>query len=196
MPDLRTHQWPRLADHWHIPERACPPATLDTALEVLLNPAFSYNPSTQGAITSLSASVDKNLSVNIALTGGGNTFHPTILQGGVLYVASVSGPGLNCPTGACATGYQQHRVQSHGGRLPVVRRGDQHVRHGTPNFAGGPMEFGLTQIFGAGAAEVIIADYANLAIAINAPEPASLALLGISLLGLVAVRWRIVGCGC
>src|SRR5277367_4913611 len=72
------------------PNAPVPPATLDTALEVLLNPAFSYNPSTQGAITSLSASVDKNLSVNIALTGGGNTFHPTILQGGVLYVASIS----------------------------------------------------------------------------------------------------------
>ena len=58
----------------------------------------------------------------------------------------------------------------------------------TPNFAGDPMEFGLTQIFGAGAAEVIIADYADLRIAINAPEPATLAVLGVGLLGLVAVR--------
>ena len=84
---------------------APPTGDLYTAVEALLNPSFTYTPSTQGAIASLSASVDKNLSVNIALTGGGNTFHPTIEQDGVLYVASIAGPGLNCPTGACATGY-------------------------------------------------------------------------------------------
>jgi hypothetical protein len=41
---------------------APPPPDLFTAVEVLINNAFLYTPSVQGAITSLSASVDKNLS--------------------------------------------------------------------------------------------------------------------------------------
>jgi hypothetical protein len=52
------------------------------------------------------------------------------------------------------------------------------------------MLFGLTQIFGGGAAEIIIADYDNLSIAINAPEPATFTVLGVGLLGLPAVRRR------
>ena len=85
------------------PNAPVPPSTVDTALAVLLNNSFIYTPSVEGAITSLSASVDRNLSVNIALTGGGNSFHPTFLQDGVLYLASISASGLNCPSGACAT---------------------------------------------------------------------------------------------
>jgi hypothetical protein len=69
---------------------------------------------------------------------------------------------------------------------------------GTPNFAGDSMEFGLTQIFGAGAAEVIIADYDNLNISINGgnggggpiPEPTSMALLLSGMIGLYATRRR------
>jgi hypothetical protein len=129
-----------------------PLGTLDTAVEVLLNPSFTYTPSVQGAITSLS--VDKNLSVNIALTGGGNTFHPTIEQGGVLYVASVSGPGLNCPTGACATGYNIIASSLTAASFLSFDAATNTFGTGTPNFAGGPMEFGLTQIFGAGAAVI------------------------------------------
>jgi hypothetical protein len=49
------------------PNAPAAPGDLNTAVEVLTNPNFTYTPLIQGAITSLSASVDKNLSVNIAL---------------------------------------------------------------------------------------------------------------------------------
>jgi hypothetical protein len=169
------------------------PGDLNTTVEVLTNPNFTYSPSVQGAITSLSASVDKDLSVNIALTGGGNSFHPTILQDGVLYVASISGPALNCPTAACATGYSTIAAGLTAADFLSFDAATDTFGTATPNFAGDAMQFGLTQIFGAGAAEVIIADYADLNISINAvpaPEPATLAVIGVGLLGLVAARRR------
>jgi hypothetical protein len=52
------------------------------------------------------------------------------------------------------------------------------------------MLFGLTQIFGVGITETIEADYDNLSFAINVPvpEPASIVLLGVGLVGVLAVR--------
>ena len=128
---------------------APPPSGVDTAVAVFMNTSFTYNPTTQGAITNLSASVDKNLLVNFNGTGFGNTFRPTILQGGVFYVAPISGPALNCPP--CSTGFNNigSSLTSTDFTSFDPATNTSGVAH--PNFASGVMEFGLTQVFGAGA---------------------------------------------
>jgi PEP-CTERM motif len=169
------------------------PPDIFTTVEVLLNPSFVYTPSTEGAITNLTASVDKNLSVNIVLTGAGNTFHPTIEQDGILYVASISGPKLNNPPGS--TGYNIIGADLTAANFLQFDPTTDTFGTGTPNFNGDPVEFGLTQIFGAGSAEIITADYANLSFAINGgagtvPEPSTWAMMLIGFVGLGFAGYR------
>ena len=69
----------------------------DNVSQVLVNSTFTYNPSTQGAIVDIDASVFKAISSNInggTTTEFGNSFHPTIEQDGVFYIASIAGPGF------------------------------------------------------------------------------------------------------
>src|SRR5579871_3002142 len=60
-----------------------------------VNNTFSYNPSTQGPLASIAASVDKDLSFNVtSTTAFGNTFRPLIEQDGNFCLAAIAGPGL------------------------------------------------------------------------------------------------------
>lgn len=66
-----------------------------------INKNFAYNPVAAGAVASISVSVDKDLSTLDRLVGFGDTFYPTIVQGGNVYMATIRGPLL---TGT-STGY-------------------------------------------------------------------------------------------
>ena len=63
----------------------------------LVNTTFVYNPKTQGAITSIDASIDKDLSYSqstpLTITSG-NNFRPLVEQDGVFYLAQIPGPNL------------------------------------------------------------------------------------------------------
>ena len=173
-----------------------PSPAFDVAEQAYVNTGFSYNPGTQGPITSLFASVDKNLSVNLPSgpTPYSNTFHPTIEQNGIFYLASIPGPSLLLNNGVGGqTGYN---TISGGLTAADFTEFDftTGVSDGThPDFAGAPMVFGLTQVFSAnsgGPTEIAMGQYDNLRFAINAPEPASLGLLGVGVLGLGLARRR------
>jgi hypothetical protein len=161
-----------------------------TIQEGLLNNNFTYNPGTQGAILSITASVDKNVIATVL--GGSNTFHPVIEQGGNYYVASIPGPTItSSPTG----------FELISGSLTAASFEEYNFATGTftnvdPNFNAGPIIFGLAQISGNGSGlESLTAIYDNLSFDITsarvtAPEPSSLPLLAVGLVGVLALSRR------
>ena len=161
----------------------------------LANTTFTYDPLTQGAITSIDASVMKDLIGTFTSTGPGtfgNTFRPTILQDGVYYMAVIPGPGAS--SAPFDTGFNllaQTGLQASDFLSYDFTTGTQGASH--PDFAGDPLLLGLSQITSLGGfAGHVIAQYQDLSFDIHTvPEPSSLALGGLGLFGALTVKvWR------
>ena len=171
-----------------------------------VNNLFTYDPGTQGAISSIDAQVDKNLLIDVGNTNGfgigttfGNTFRPLISQGGLYYLAAIAGPTLPGPTSSgpysMSTGYN---TLSQAGLLATnftqydFATGVFGIAH--PNFAAGVLSFGLGQISSVGTGftnTTTTAQYDNLRINVTSvPEPGTLALFGFGLAGVFAMRRR------
>jgi hypothetical protein len=164
------------------------PANSSTADTGILNTTFTYDPATQGAITSISASVDKDLSITPTPTAqGGNTFRPMVEQGGVDYVAAIPGPPI--PLGDNTTGYNTLSNSS----LTASDFTEFNFTTGVagtshPNFDGSTITFGIAQESGVapGQTEFIqTVDYDNLTFSIaGVPEPATWAMMLLGFFGL------------
>lgn len=159
----------------------------DTDMEIgYLNNGFVYDPSTSGAITSLFVSADNDTTITLNGLSIEDIFEPLIEQDGNYYVY----------TGLFTTSNGDFQTLS--GTLSASDFAQFNPTTGAsnpssnPNFSGDPITFGLVIQGGSialpGNNQTSV--YNNLEFAVNAPEPATLPLIGAALAGLALLRQR------
>src|ERR1700732_4297650 len=144
-----------------------------------MNTTFAYDPSSQGAITSINASADKFYAA--PFTFNANFFRPLISQGGNFYLATISGSVAEGVWNSFSqTGLAANDFVLFDFTTGTFNNSDH------PDFSSGPMELGLasrlTSNFDAYMADI---RYDNFRLNIQSvPEPPSALLLlsGMSLL--------------
>jgi hypothetical protein len=166
------------------------PGTIEVE-EGVINSTFSYDPATQGDILSLSASADKDFTVNIDL-GFNNTFRPLIEQDGNFYTTAIGGPPL---IGPGTTGYNTLSATGlTANNFVQVNPLTGAIGTANPNFDGDTMEFGILQLLGPSGIDstTVTTDYDNLSIVLTTqtPEPASIWTMLGGLLALGGIIWR------
>jgi len=186
------------------------PSNAGGAYVGFLNSTFIYDPQTEGAILSLSASVDKDVTLDRATTDFTSYFYPLIQQGGNFYIAKATGGTINSGT---TTGYETIGITGLTASdfwQWTFGSPDQADSGSNPDFSatGAPIIFGLAPVVGANDAFTITVNYDNLNFDIvpgaqggttdaAVPESSSLDLLSIFLMGVVlrflgpAIRWKL-----
>lgn len=164
-----------------------PPNTVFASMQGFANNTFLYDPSTQGAVQTIDASIDKEFNTDLNLAS--NTFRPLVLQGGKYYVAAITLPATK---NVWLTGSQNGLASSDFTLFDFGTGLFDATQH--PNFSGGPMELGianrLTQTSNASPNHDDIR-YDNFRLQLNTvPEPAGLGMAGASAISILLCSGR------
>jgi hypothetical protein len=173
----------------------------------LINNDFVYDPATEGAISSITASVDTNVIVNRP-PGGGFTpiFVPLLEQSGNYYISILYGNAFysnNVTTIGYQTISESGLMASDFGQIsftsPINPLLSTYNPYSNPDFssAGASIQVGLAPIVWVNDQFQIQADYANLSFdiapVVSVPEPAEMAPLALGFAGLILYSmflWR------
>ena len=158
----------------------------------LVNTGWGYDPSSQGALWSVTAQTDKNVLLNFSTGNGlGNSFRPLMVQGGVYYAALLLGPVVHDgsegwqgigPGVLLAADFSAYDLVT----------GSFSADH--PDFSAGPMGFGLLQLSsrnGPLTNSQVTAQYDNLSLTLQpVPEPATWLMFAVGAALLASWRGR------
>jgi hypothetical protein len=166
--------------------------TTTTAAGAIEN-AFSYDPTTQGAITSIDASVDKDFIVTTSSpTTYQSVFRPMILQSGNYYLATIPIGPVAAPGDSGYITASQNGLTADDFTLYSFVTGIASAAH--PDFGGGPLQFGLATVAPLASGTTANINFDNLRFQVNSvaptPIPGTLPLLatGLAAMGMVARR--------
>jgi hypothetical protein len=165
----------------------------------LVNPAFSYDPATQGAVLSIDASIFKDLTLTPPPAGVpytfAYTFIPLIEQDGNFYLTVISATGISSPN--TTSGF--NTISASGLTAGDFDQFDFTTGAFTsnhPDFSGDTMSFGLASAItgvSGGPAFGLTSVSQDLSIQlVTTPEPSSLLLLAglLPILGVLRLRQR------
>ena len=166
----------------------------------VIDNVMSYNPSVLGAISTISASVDKN-NLLTGLVSSQFGFYQSVLrllieQGPSYYLAVVPvSPGYNCTATDCSPGFIHFSISGVTANsfnlIDLTTNTITSSLH--PNFSSGTMLFGVEaqSIPGFGPGQTVTAIYDPLVITVNqTPLPAALPLFASGLGALGLLGWR------